>query len=392
MRRRAIKDAKRVVVKVGSSVLVDGAGVRAAPSCDCGAPGLCAEVFTRLATEVCDARSNGFEIVLVSSGSIAMGLKKLGLERRPVTIPERQAIAAVGQVDLMTEYDRGFHGCGAEVAQVLLTHADLSDRRRFLNARNTISELLRRGIVPIINENDTVAVDEIKFGDNDNLSALVANLASADLLIMLSDIDGIFDKDPKLDKDARRISIVEDIDGLNIPAHGSSGGFSGASMSFYGTGGITTKVESARKAAHFGCATVIANGKLAGVLERVLACEDIGTLILPQSDKLTSKKHWIAYSTRPSGKVFVDAGARSALVDKGRSLLPSGITAVTGSFEAGEAVLCVDEKGTEFARGVVNYGSVEIEKLKGKKSGQIEEALGYKVYDEVIHRDNLVVL
>jgi len=394
VRRRAIKDAKRIVVKVGSSVLVDGLGARAAASCDCGAPGLSTEVFTRLAAEICDARLSGFEIVLVSSGSIAMGLKKLGLERRPVTIPERQAIAAVGQVDLMSEYDRAFHAKGADVAQVLLTHEDLSDRRRFLNARNTISELLRRGIVPVINENDTVAVDEIKFGDNDNLSALVANLVSADLLIMLSDIDGIFDKDPKLDKNAERISVVEDIDGLNLPlpVHGSTGGFSGASMSFYGTGGITTKVESAMKAAHFGCATVIANGKEAGVLERILTCEDIGTLILPQEDKLTSKKHWIAYSTRPSGKVFVDAGARSALVDKGRSLLPSGITRVTGNFEAGEAVHCVDEEGMEFARGVVNYGSVEIEKLKGKKSGQIEEVLGYKVYDEVIHRDNLVVL
>lgn len=392
MRRRAIKDVRRVVVKVGSSVLVDGLGARAAASCDCGAPGLSVEVFTRLATEICNARANGFEVVLVSSGSIAMGLKKLGLERRPVTIPERQAIAAVGQVDLMNEYDRAFHACGAGVAQVLLTNADLSDRKRFLNARNTIEELLKRGIVPVINENDTVAVDEIKFGDNDNLSALVANLVSADLLVMLSDIDGIFNNDPKLDKNAKRISIVENIDGFSLTKGSSGKGFVGATMSFYGTGGITTKVESAKKAAHFGCASVIANGKEVGILERILACEDIGTLIMAQADKLTSKKHWIAYSTRPSGKIFVDAGARTALMDKGRSLLPSGITSVSGSFEAGEAVHCVDETGHEFARGVVNYGSVEIEKLKGKKSEQIEEALGYKVYDEIIHRDNLVVL
>jgi glutamate 5-kinase len=330
-------------------------------------------------------RSEGFEIVLVTSGSIAMGLKKLGLERRPVTIPERQAIAAVGQVDLMAEYDRGFHSCGVEVGQVLLTCGDLSARQRFLNARNTISELLRRGIVPIINENDTVSVDEIKFGDNDNLSALVANLISADLLVLLSDIDGVFDKDPKLDKKAKRISVVEDIDDFSLE-------WSNATTNFYGTGGIITKVEAAKTAAHFGCAAVVANGKVAGILERVLACEDVGTLILPKSDKLTSKKHWIAYSTRPAGKVMVDDGAKTALIDKGRSLLPSGITGVAGSFEAGEAVHCVDSAGMEFARGVVNYGSIEIEKLKGKNSKAIEEVLGYKVYDEVIHRDNLVVL
>jgi glutamate 5-kinase len=380
MRRKFIENIKRVVVKVGSSVLVDGLRERE-------------NVFERLASEICRARKDGYEIVLVTSGSIAMGLKKLGLERRPVTIPERQAIAAVGQVDLMAEYDRAFHGCGVEVGQLLLTHDDLSARQRFLNARNTISELLKRGIVPIINENDTVSVDEIKFGDNDNLSALVANLVSADLLVMLSDIDGICDRDPKLDKNAKRISKVEDIDGLSISAQGCNVDAQLArSMSFYGTGGIATKVEAVKKAAHFGCASVIANGKEAGILERVLECEDVGTLILPKSDKLTSKKHWIAYSTRPAGKVMVDDGARAALVDKGRSLLPSGITGVEGSFEAGEAVHCVDSTGMEFARGVVNYGSVEIEKLKGKKSGAIEEVLGYKVYDEVIHRDNLVVL
>ncbi|MBI5561187.1 MAG: glutamate 5-kinase, partial [Deltaproteobacteria bacterium] len=260
--------------------------------------------------------------------------------------------------------------------------------RRFLNARNTLTTLLDSGIVPVINENDTVSVEELRFGDNDNLSALTTNLMEADLLIMLSDIGGLYDKDPKTFPSARKIALVEDIDSLNMDDMDPSGG----KRSFYGTGGIASKVSAAKKAAHFGCAVVIANGMEPDILKRIFEGEDVGTLILPKEDRLTSKKHWIAYSARPKGKVFVDEGAKAALIKKGRALLPSGIVRVEGDFEAGEVVGCIGPGGTEFARGVVNYSSDEAGKIKGLKTNDIEKTLGYKVYDEVIHRDNLVVL
>jgi len=378
MRKRIIKKSRRIVVKVGSSVLVGvggkvgGKGVHVAP-----------KVFTHIAGAIHRGKLDGKEIVLVSSGAVAMGMKKLG--RRPATIPQRQAMAAVGQVLLMSRYSLSFQRFKEEVAQVLLTYDDFADRRRFLNARNTILTLLSSGVVPVINENDTVSVEEIKFGDNDNLSALTTNLIEADLLIMLSDTDGLYDKDPKADKSAKKIAVVEDIDSLMIPRMGAKAGF-------YGTGGIASKVSAAKKAAHFGSSTIIANGTEPDILARIFDGEDVGTLILPKEDRLTSKKHWIAYSTRPSGRVFVDNGAKAALLEKGRSLLPSGIVRVEGSFEAGEVIHCVDEKGMEFARGVVNYSSQEVDKIKGLKTGRIEDVLGYRVYDEVIHRDNLVVM
>lgn len=377
MRKRLVKQARRVVIKVGSSVLVRG----------CGEGGflLSPKVFTQLGEGVDVLRKAGKSVTLVSSGAIAMGIKKLGLKQRPVTIPQRQAVAAVGQVELMARYSAAFRHLGMEVAQVLLTHDDLADRRRFLNARNTLTTLLERGIVPVINENDTVSVEEIRFGDNDNLSALVTNLVEADLLVILSDMDGLYDKDPKRDPSARKIALVRDIDSLSIDWSATGG-------SFYGTGGIASKVSAAKKAAHYGCAVIVANGTEPDVVKRLFEGEEAGTLILPEEDRLTSKKHWIAYSTRPTGRVFVDEGAKAALLKKGKSLLPSGVVKVEGNFEAGDVVLCVDEKGAEFARGVSNYSSNEARKIRGLKSGQIEKTLGYRVYDEVIHRDNLVVL
>ncbi|MBI5642897.1 MAG: glutamate 5-kinase [Deltaproteobacteria bacterium] len=372
LRKKIVKKAKRVVVKVGSAV-VAGAAVDGA------------DIFTRLSSEIHELRATGRECAIVSSGAIALGIKKLGLKERPVTIPERQAVAAVGQGSLMASYDAAFTKSGEKVAQVLLTHDDLGNRNRFLNARNTLLTLLRLGIVPVINENDTVAVEEIKFGDNDELSALTTNLMEADLLIILSDIDGLYDKDPKKDPAAKKIPIVEDVDSLGLES------LTGETNSF-GTGGIRSKCEAARKAAHYGTATVIANGNTAGILTRVLSGEDVGTLFLPKEDKLTSRKHWIAFSTRPSGRVFVDEGAKEALLKRGKSLLPSGVKDVDGSFDAGEVIHCVDLKGVEFARGVANYSSLEIQKIKGLKSAELDKALGYKAYDEVIHRDNLVVM
>jgi len=271
------------------------------------------------------------------------------------------------------------------VAQVLLTHDDLASRKRFLNARNTLTTLLRMSIVPVINENDTVAVDEIKFGDNDQLSALATNLVEADLLVILSDIDGLYDRDPRCHSNAVKIPFVENIDTLDLDKLARDAGV-------HGTGGIRSKCAAARKAAHFGAASVIANGNQSGVLASILSGEETGTFILPREDRLTSRKHWIAFSTRPSGRVFVDEGAEAALLKGGKSLLPSGIKGVDGSFDAGEVVHCVDAKGMEFARGMVNYSSAEIARIKGLKSSELEGVLGYKVYDEVIHRDNLVVL
>lgn len=370
-RHRIIKKAKRVVVKVGSAVVASNAS----------GP----DIFHRLAAEVRSLAASGREAVIVSSGSIALGVKKLGLKARPVSIPERQAVAAVGQGSLMSRYEAAFSIHDIRVAQVLLTHDDLSSRKRFLNARNTLTTLLRMAIVPVINENDTVAVEEIKFGDNDALSALVTNLVEADLLIILSDVDGLFDRDPRVYANAVKVPVVEDIDSLDLVSLAEGAGV-------HGTGGIRSKCAAALKAAHFGAATVIANGNTPGVLESILRGEDTGTLILPREDRLTSRKHWIAFSTRPTGRVHVDEGAQNAILKGGKSLLPSGIQDVDGSFDAGEVVHCVDSKGMEFARGVVNYSSVEIMRIKGLKTSELERVLGYKVYDEVIHRDNLVVL
>lgn len=372
LRKRILKKARRIVVKVGSAVV-------AAPPVDGR------DIFARLASEIKVLKEAGREAAIVSSGAIALGVRKLGLKERPVAIPERQAVAAVGQGSLMACYDAAFSNAGGHVAQVLLTHDDLGSRKRFLNARNTLTTLLRFGIVPVINENDTVAVEEIKFGDNDALSALATNLIEADLLIILSDIDGLFDKDPKAHKDAKRLPLIEDVDSAGLEK------LTGATNAL-GTGGIRSKCEAARKAAHFGAATIIANGNRPGVLSAIFNGEDAGTLFLPKEDRLTSKKHWIAFSARPSGRVFVDDGAKEALLAKGRSLLPSGIKEVDGTFDPGEVIHCVDLKGMEFARGVANYSSSEIQRIKGLKTAELIKVLGYKVYDEVIHRDNLVVL
>lgn len=372
LRKKIAKKARRVVIKVGSAVI-------AAPPVDG------ADIFARLALAIKELKTSGRETAVVSSGAIALGMRRLGMRDRPVAIPERQAAAAVGQGSLMAMYDSAFSAVEEKAAQVLLTHDDLGSRKRFLNARNTLTALFRLGIVPVINENDTVAVEEIKFGDNDALSALATNLVEADLLLILSDIDGLYEKDPKAFPDAKKVHVVEDVDALRTDSMANS-------ANRLGTGGIRSKCEAARLAAHFGAATIIANGNRPGVISRVMAGEDEGTLFLPKEDRLTSKKHWIAFSARPTGRVFVDDGARDALLEKGRSLLPSGISEVDGAFEAGEVVHCVDQSGMEFARGVANYSSSEIKRIKGLKTADVVGVLGYKVYDEVIHRDNLVVL
>jgi glutamate 5-kinase len=271
------------------------------------------------------------------------------------------------------------------VAQILLTHDDLSHRRRFLNARNTLLTLLELGIIPIINENDTVVVDEIKFGDNDNLSALITNLIEADLLIILTDIDGIFDANPRLNPHARFIPLVEDID-VDMR------GMTGKTTNEMSVGGMASKIQAARKASRFGIPTVVACGTKKEILHQILKGKEIGTLILPKVEALSSRKHWIAFNLKPQGDVVVDDGAKRAVVQKGKSLLPSGVVRVRGSFDRGDPVSCVGPRGKEFARGLVNYSTSELERIRGLRSEQIEQVLGYKYSDEVIHRDDLVVL
>jgi glutamate 5-kinase len=373
IRRETFGKARRIVVKVGSSIL---ASVE---------KGLHHEVFSHLCREISELKRQGYEIVLVSSGAIAAGMEKLGYKTRPQSITQKQATAAVGQSRLMNIYESHFSHHQQMVAQILLTHDDLSHRRRFLNARNTLLTLLELGIIPIINENDTVVVDEIKFGDNDNLSALITNLIEADLLIILTDIDGLFDADPRLNPRARFISLVEDIDV-------EMWGMVGETTSETSVGGMLSKIQAAQKASRFGIPTVVACGTKKEVLHHILKGKEVGTLILPKIEALSSRKHWIAFNLKPLGDVIVDDGAKKAIIQRGKSLLPSGVVKVRGSFDRGDPVSCLGPRGKEFARGLVNYSTSELEKIKGLRSEQIEMALGYKYSDEVIHRDDLVVL
>lgn len=375
IRKEIFSDIKRIVIKVGSSILASTER------------GLHYNVFSQLAKEISDLKRQGYEIALVSSGAIAAGMEKLGLKSRPISITQKQATAAIGQTRLMNIYEKFFSRHQQMVAQILLTHDDLAHRKRFLNARNTMLNLLQLGIIPIINENDTVVVDEIKFGDNDNLSALITNLIEADLLIILTDINGLFNSDPKLNKNAKCISLVKDIDELDI-----KGNFEDSNKGKWSVGGVTSKIQAAQKASRFGIPTVIALGTKRNIIHQILKGEEVGTLILPKKITLSSRKHWIAFNLKPKGDLVVDEGAKKAIVQKGKSLLPSGIVKIRGVFERGDSVTLIGPKGKEFARGIVNYNSQELEKIKGLKTDEIEKYLGYKYSDEVIHRDDLVVL
>ncbi len=373
--RKALFGKKsRVVIKVGSAVLATSDS------------GLNQSRIERLAAEITQLLDHGHEVVLVSSGAIAAGLGKLGLvKKKGMPLSLKQAAAAVGQSSLMWMYKKTFNAHGRKVAQVLLTREDLSNRTRFLNARNTLQTLLDYGVVPIINENDTVSVDEIKFGDNDNLSGMVLHLADADLLVILSDIDGLYTADPKLDTSAELIPVVEKITADLERAAGDA-------QSLVGTGGMRSKIMTAKKVAEYGAAMAIINGKKNGVLQALFKGREVGTLFLPRPEKKDSRKHWIAYTVGSTGRLIVDDGGREAIVSKGKSLLPGGIVRVEGSFKPGECVTCVDPAGHPFARGLVKYSSADLERIKGLKTSQIASVLGHKDYDEVIHRDDLVLL
>ncbi len=372
-RKTIMNKVHRIVLKVGSQVLT------------AKGRSLSQAVFNRLARELSAAKKKGYEMVIVSSGAIAAGMARLGLLEKPKTIPQKQAAAAIGQSALMWNYERAFTCYGEKVAQVLLTRDDLSNRRRYLNARNTLLTLLGLGVIPIINENDTVVVEEIKFGDNDNLSALVTSLVNADLLIILSDIDGLYDRDPRLSKNAKLIPLVRQV--TTEMEKKASGTLSPISI-----GGMVTKLQAARKAALFGVPMILANGMVEGILERIFQAEDVGTLFTSEVNKLNSRKHWIAFTLEPQGRIIVDDGAKKAILQKGKSLLPSGVLAAEGEFSLGDPVVLVDLQKQEFAKGLSNYGSAEINKIKGLKTTEVENKLGYKYGDEIIHRDDLVVL
>ena len=373
MRKELLKKVKRIVVKIGSSVLTREDN------------GIDPVFIDGLADQVAAMRQDGREIVIVTSGAIAAGRRDLGLLDRPRTIPQKQAAAAIGQTRLMRSYEDAFARHGLRTAQILITRSDLADRTRFLNARATLETLLECGAVPVINENDTVVVDEIKFGDNDNLSSLVTNLVDAHLLVILTDIDGLYDANPRSNPDARLVPLVKAITREIERAAGGAG-------SSVGTGGMATKVAAAKKAGKSGVATLIVNGKVPGILVCAMAGDEVGTLFLPARESLPSRKHWIAYTLRPKGRVIVDEGARTVLSQHGRSLLCSGVVRVEGDFDRGDPVRVCGPDGTEFARGLVDYSHRELVLIMGHKSTEFEALLGYKYGDEVIHRDNLVVL
>lgn len=372
-RRTVLKGVRRVVVKVGSSVLASHAR------------GINTRRIGLLARECAALAREGYELALVSSGAIASGLAPLGLRERPRSLPLKQAAAAVGQSRLMWAYHRAFETQGRRVAQVLLTGDDLSRRARFLNARHTTMTLLELGVVPIINENDTVAVDEIKFGDNDTLASLVVGLIDARLLVILSDVDGLYSGDPRHDPAAVRLVNV---DRITREVEAAAGGSSRSE----GTGGMVTKLGAAKRAASCGAGTVIIDGRRTGALSRALHGDPVGTMFFPTPQGLNSRQQWIAHAVRVSGQLWLDAGAVRAVVEAGKSLLPSGVTKVSGAFAAGDAVACLDSVGRVVARGLVNYAASDVAKICGLKTSEIANRLGYKYYDEVIHRDNLVVI
>jgi glutamate 5-kinase len=369
--RPAAAQAHRIVVKVGSSVLTRDGVLRS-------------RVFGDISRQVSELFDAGREIVIVSSGAIAIGAQELGWNHGDRSIPEKQAAAAVGQIGLIEHYRRRFARRGRRVAQILVTRGGLADRERFINARHTLLELLRIGVVPIINENDTVATEEIRFGDNDNLSATVANLIGADMLIILTDVDGLYQSPPGEGSQSKLFDVVERV----TPEIESA---AGGSTSAFGRGGMTTKLEAAQAAARCGATTVLCNGRKRDVLLQVAAGEPVGT-IFTTGNRLASRKHWLAFTTRTHGELVLDDGAVQAIARRGKSLLPAGIVEVRGKFRVGDPVACVDSSGRTVARGLAAYASDAVERIARRPTREIAQMLGYSNGDEVIHRDDLVLL
>ncbi len=367
--RADLKKARRLAIKVGTNILFEKEGLSRGR-------------ISALAGQMAELKREGREIVLVSSGAIGAGFKKLGLSERPHDLKMKQASAAVGQVHLMAAWEKALAAKGLLAAQILISADDLADRRRFLNAKNTLLALLERGVTPVINENDTVALDELKVGDNDTLGALVAGLVEADLFINLTDIDGLFNADPRRDPEARLIKNLHRITPATLAAAGGGGPL--------GTGGMYTKVRAARRLFDLGRASLIANGAVRNVLMKIIAGEEVGTFFSPPERRFGAKKSWLAFASRPKGRVLVDAGCEAAL-KKGKSLLPGGIKGAEGGFAAGDAVVIANEAGEKLAVGLINYSVLEVEKIMGRSSRNIKKMLGYSHSDEVVHCDNMVL-
>lgn len=372
--RQSLGRTRRWVVKLGSSLLTNEGR------------GLDRERIAHWVSQVAQLRAAGTEIVMVSSGAVAEGMARLGWAERPHALHELQAAAAVGQMGLVQAYESVFQSHGLHTAQILLTHEDVADRRRYLNARSTLQTLLKLGVVPVINENDTVAVDEIRLGDNDTLAAMVANLLAADLLVLLTDQQGMYEDDPRKNPDSRFISEARAGD-PDLERMAAGGG-----MGSLGRGGMLTKVRAAARAARSGTATIIAAGREANVLTRIRDGESLGTLIHPAEEPVAARKHWLAARLQVKGKLVLDEGAVRVLRQSGRSLLPVGVVEVRGEFDRGELVACLDPDGREVARGLVNYSAEEARKIRRQPSDKIESLLGYVDEPELIHRDNMVVL
>ena len=372
MHQQMLTACKRIVVKIGSSLVASSDG------------GLHRNRIERLAKEFADLQSHNREIVIVSSGAIVAGISHLELPTYPQELPLRQAAAAVGQSRLLRAYEVAFEQTGHKIAQILLTHQDLGGRRRFLNARHTLTQLIQLGVVPIINENDTLSIDEIRFGDNDALAGQIAHLVDADLLVILSDVNGLFEADPHLNPSAKLISFVPTIT-KRIE------NLAGVSRTQASRGGMVTKIQAAKQAGRFGVPTLLLNGDTPKALTHALAGIPGGTFFASKQSSLTNRKQWIAFTLRPKGEIMLDEGAVTALVLRGKSLLASGILNVKGRFLNGDPVSCITTEGVVFAQGLTNYSAETLQRIKGKQTPEIQELLGTLEYEEVIHRDNLAL-
>ena len=372
--REALKKAKRIVIKVGTSTITYANGKRNFSQID------------RLAREISDLQNQGKEMILVTSGAVAVGVDRMGLPGKPKTIPGKQAAAAVGQGVLMHTYEKFFADYGQIVAQVLITKTEAIDRHRYTNTRNTFMELMRQRVIPIVNENDVVALDELKIGDNDNMSALVAGIVDADLVIILSDVDGLYTANPQTHPDA---VIVPEVAEITPEIEASAGGVGSAR----GTGGMATKIQAAKAATSSGIHLVIDSGTEKNAITRVLQGEELGTLFVSRENRLQFRKRWLAFGAKIAGSIVVDDGCAKAIRKAGGcSILPAGVFAVQGEFLPGSTVSVIDKDAHELARGLVHYSSAELEQIKGCNSGEIANILGHKNFDEVIHRDDLVIL
>ena len=382
IRQDILKNIKRVVIKIGSSVISNRHKGRSSLEC-----GLSKDWVRHYARQIKLIQDKGYDVVLVSSGAIMAGRERLGLSRADLSIPEKQACAAIGQSFLMHTYEKAFEKKDIKVAQILLSHDDLGNRRRYLNAKHTIEALLERNVIPIINENDSVTVEEIKIGDNDTLSATVACLVDAQLLIILSDVEGLFNRDPSIKIKGEKAELLSHVARVNEEIELTAG----KSNNRLTVGGMYTKVIAAKKTMSFGIPTLVVNGLDEKVLEHVFSGKDVGTLFWSGKGKIRDRKHWIAHTLKPAGTLVVDAGARKALVERDKSLLPAGLIKVKGEFEFGKAVIIMDEEGKEIGRGLVNYNSRDLLQIKGMKTPAIKKRIGESFYEEVIHRDDLVI-